>query len=143
CRKKGNLDASEEVILDGNELAQGHKFFSTGQQTPSDDANLLAYTTDTTGFREYHLFVKDLRSGRLLADRVGKVSSFAWATDNRTLFYVTEDHAKRPHKLWRHTLGRPRDDDELVCEEKDELYRLRVSRSRDKKYVFASVSSSN
>jgi oligopeptidase B len=142
CRKKEILDAPEEVILDANELAKGQKFFNVGPQVVSDDANLLAYSTDTTGFREYHLFIKDLRNGALLPDRLGKVASFAWAADNATLFYVTEDSAKRAHKLWRHTLGTPKDADALVYEEKDELFRLGIGRSRDKKLLIASVGSS-
>lgn len=142
CRKKEALEAPEEVILDGNALAKGEKFFSVGQQSVSDDANLLAYTTDTTGFREYQLYVKDLRSGAILPDRVGKVQSYTWGADNKTIFYVTEDAAKRGHKLWRHTLGTPKENDALLYEEKDELFRLFVSRTRDKKYVVASVGSS-
>jgi oligopeptidase B len=143
CRKKGSLEAPEEIILDANQLAKGHKFFSVGQQQVSDDANLLAYATDTTGFREYHLAIKDLRTGKNLPDQVGKIAGLAWAADNKTFFYVTEDHAKRAHKLWRHVLGTPKDSDVLVYEEKDELYRLGVGRSRDKKYIMASVASSN
>jgi oligopeptidase B len=142
CRKKGSMDAPEEILLDGNAMAKGHKFFSLGQQQVSDDANLLAYTTDTTGFREYELFIKDLRTGEVLPDRIGKVSSIAWAADNATIFYVTEDAAKRAHKLWRHRLGTPKDADVLVYEEPDELYRLGVSRTRDKKFLVASVASS-
>src|SRR5262245_9035479 len=142
CRKKGGPEADEQVILDANELAKGQKFLSVGVRDVSDDANLLAYTVDTTGFREYHLFVKDLPTGAVLPDRAGKVASVAWAADNKTVFYVTEDHAKRPHKLWRHALGTPKEQDAPVYEEKDELFRLSVGRSRDKKFVFASVRSS-
>jgi oligopeptidase B len=142
CRKKGSLDAAEEVLLDGNEMAMGHKFFSIGQQQVSDDANLLAYTSDTTGFREYQLFVKDLRTDATLPDRVGKVSSFAWAADNATLFYVTEDHAKRPHKLYRHALGQSKDKDEQIYEEKDELFRTSISRTPDRKYLLSGSRSS-
>src|SRR5262249_54307399 len=137
CRKRDNLDAPEEVILDANQLARGQKFLSVGAQNVSDDANLLAYTSDTTGFREYHLFIKDLRTGALLPDRVGKVASYTWAADNATIFYVTEDHAKRAHKLWRHALGTPKEADAPIYEEKDELFRLGVGRTRDKKYIIA------
>src|SRR5262245_49525305 len=138
CRKKGGLDAAEEVMLDANAMAEGHKFFNIGGTHVSDDGNLLAFGTDTTGFREYYLSVKDLRTGKILEERFVKAASAAWAADNRTLFYVTEDHAKRPHKLWRHIVGEPKDKDVLVNEEKDELYRLNVSRSRDRKYLFHS-----
>ncbi|MFL5339847.1 MAG: oligopeptidase B, partial [Gemmataceae bacterium] len=142
CRKKVGPKEAEEVLVDANELAKGQKFLSVQGYNVSDDANLLAYMMDTTGFREYHLFVKDLRSGEVLPDRVGKVAGFTWTADNKTVFYVTEDQAKRPHKLWRHVLGTPKDHDALVLEEKDELFRLSVNRSRDKKYVFAGSRSS-
>ncbi|HKB02249.1 MAG TPA: S9 family peptidase [Gemmataceae bacterium] len=141
CRKKGSLTAAEEVILDGNELAKGEKFLSVGLQRVSDDGNLLAFATDTTGFREYMLSVKDLRTGKLVETRFVKAPDAEWAADGKTLFYVTEDHAKRAHKLWRHTLGETKDKDALVYEEKDELFRVGVQRSRDRKYLFLSVGS--
>jgi oligopeptidase B len=140
CRKHGSLDAKEEVTLDLNELAKGHKFLSRGAYAVSDDTHLLAYSTDVTGFRNYTLYVKDLRTGALLPDRIEKVNAVAWAADNKTLFYVTEDAAKRPYRLYRHTLGNPKD--ELVYEEKDELYTLGIRRSRDRRYLFAVSESS-
>jgi oligopeptidase B len=139
CRKHGSLDAPEEVLLDLNEMAKGTKFLSLGSMAVSDDANLLAFVTDVTGFREYTLRVKDLRTGQVLPDRVDKVSSFAWAADNHTLFCVTEDAAKRPYQLRRHVLGETTD--QTVCEEKDELYRLTVRRSLDREYLFTNSTS--
>jgi oligopeptidase B len=140
ARKKGNLDATEEITLDLNELAKGQRFLGLGAYAVSDDGNLLAYSTDVTGFRQYTLHVKDLRTGELLPDRVEKVTSVAWAADNRTLFYTTEDAAKRSYRLYRHVLGGK--DDPLVYEEKDELFRIFANRSRDKKYLFVPSSSS-
>jgi oligopeptidase B len=134
CRKQGSLDAPEEVVLDLNELAQGEKFLSLAVYEVSDDGNLLAYTTDTTGFREYTLSVKDLRTGELLPDRVEKVGAVAWAADNRTLFYTTEDHAKRAYRLWRHRLGDT--SDTLLYEEGDERFRVSVTRCRSRAYLF-------
>jgi oligopeptidase B len=142
CRKKGSLEAAEEVMLDGNEMAKGHKFFSLGATAVSPDATKIAYVTDVTGFREYYLSVKDLNTGKLLEDRKVKVSNFAWAGDNATIFYVAEDAAKRPYRLMRHAVGGEAKD-EPVYEEKDELYRLGVRRSRDRKYLFAVSGSSN
>src|SRR6185295_13641131 len=78
CRKAGSVEAPEQVMLDLNELAQGHPFLSLGAATVSDDGRLLAYTTDLTGFREYTLYVKDLDTGVLLPDRVEKVSAVTW-----------------------------------------------------------------
>jgi oligopeptidase B len=136
CRKKGSLDAAEEVTLDVNALAEGHKFFSARPSSVSDDGTKLAFVSDTTGFREYFVSVKDLKTGKLIEDRFVKASDVEWAADNETLFYVTEDAAKRAHKLWRHTLGQPKDKDVLVYEEKDELFRLSVGRSKDRAYLF-------
>jgi oligopeptidase B len=142
CRKKGTLEAAEEVILDVNELAKGEKFLNVGGLHVSDDGNLLAFISDTTGFREYYVSVKDLKTGTMLETRFVKSSQVQWAADTVTLFYVTEDDAKRANKLWRHTLGQPREKDVLVYEEKDELFRLGLGRSRDRKYLFHSSHSS-
>jgi len=142
CRKQGSLTGAEEILLDVNRLAEGKKFISIRPEGASDDGRLYAYITDTTGFREYYLSIKDLQTGKLLEDRFVKVAGFTWAADNRTIFYVTEDAAKRPHKLFHHTVGEPKEHDKLVYEEKDELYRLGVHRTHDKKYlVQTSVSS--
>ena len=98
----------EQVILDGNQLAEGHAFFAIGATDITDDGRWLAYTTDTTGFRQYTLHIKDLETGETLAGEVERVGSVVWAADNRTLFYTVEDEEqKRQYQLWRHTLGTP------------------------------------
>ena len=135
CRKAGSWEAPEEVTLDLNRLAEGHEFLALGAYAVSDDGRRLAYSLDFTGARDYTLYVKDLASGELLADRIDKVSTVAWATDGKTLFYVLEDHAKRPFRLLRHRLGDPADD--LLFEENDELFRLHVWRSRSRRYLFS------
>ena len=135
CRKKGSQDAAEEIILDQNELAKGQKFMSVGTFAPSDDGNLLAYSTDNTGYRQYVLQVKDLRTGQLLPERIERVNGVVWATDNKTFFYVTEDAVtKRSDKFFRHVLGSDKND--LIYEEKDELFDIGVGRSLDKEIVF-------
>src|SRR5947208_11738567 len=91
CRKKGSMDAPEEILLDVNELAKGQKFMSLGAYNVSDDGNLLAYTTDNTGFRQFTLAVKDLSTGKLLPDHAERVHSVAWPNDNKTIFHTTED----------------------------------------------------
>ncbi len=98
----------EEILLDVNQLAAGKKFLSVRPVGASDDGRLYAYLSDVTGFREYYLSVKDLRTGRVLEDNFVKVSDVEWAGDNRTLFYVIEDAAKRPYKLFRHVVGQPK-----------------------------------
>src|SRR5262249_34692230 len=139
CRKAGSLDAEEQILLDLNELAKDHKFYSVNVRTVSDDGNLMAFTDDITGCREYTLRIKDLRTGKLLPDKLTKVDSVVWGSDNRMLYYVTEDEAKRPYRLWRHRLGDGQEQDTLLHEEKDELYDIDVARSRDRKYVFLNL----
>jgi oligopeptidase B len=143
CRKKGNLEAEEEVLLDVNKLAAGQKYMSAIPLEVSDDGKLYAYSTDTTGFREYYLSIKELATGKLLEDKLVKVVGFEWAPDNKTGFYVTEDAAKRPYRLYRHVIGEPKEKDVLVFEEKDELYRLNLHRSHDKKFLVQVSFSSN
>jgi oligopeptidase B len=134
CRKKGSMDAQEQVTLDLNEMAKGLKFLAVGSYTVSDDGNILAYSTDSTGYRQYTLHFKDLRSGEVLPDQIERVTSAVWAADNKTVFAVTEDQVtKRSDKFWRHTLGNSTND--LVFEEKDELYDIGVGRTRDRKYA--------
>ena len=135
CRKHGSLDAKEEVVLDQNELAKGFKFFSVGAFVPSDDGNLLAYSTDTTGYRQYKLQIKDLLTGRLLPETFERVGNVAWATDNKTVFFTTEDDVtKRSDKFFRYALGSDKTD--LIFEEKDELFDVSAARSRDQAIIF-------
>jgi oligopeptidase B len=136
CRKHGSLDASEEIMLEVNQLAIGESFMALGALTVSDDGNLLAYTTDTTGFRQYTLHMKDLRTGELLADQAHRVGSVVWTADNRTIFYSVEDEeTKRQFQVFRHVVGRPQAEDVLVYEEADERFNVGVGRTRDKKYM--------
>jgi len=134
ARKKGSLDAAEEITLDLNELAKGLKFLSLGSYRVSDDGNLLAYSTDSTGYRQYTLFIKDLRTGALLPEKIERVDTVMWATDNKTIFYVTEDNVtKRSDTFYRHVLGTPAYD--LVFHEPDELYDIGAFRTRDKAFI--------
>ncbi len=136
CRRKGSMDAPEEVLLDVNELAKGQIFMSLGEFEVSDDGNLLAYSTDNTGFRQYVLAVKDLRTGKTLPDHAERVGSVAWANDNKTFFYTIEDEkTKRQYQMYRHTAGTT-GADSLVYEEKDERFNVNVGKSRSKAYIF-------
>ncbi|RPI28587.1 MAG: S9 family peptidase [Acidobacteria bacterium] len=139
CRKKGSVDAPEQVTLDLNELAKGQKFTALGSYTVSDDAKLLAYSVDFTGFRQYKLQIKNLETGQVLPDTAEKVVSVAWAGDNKTLFYTVEDPAKRSYRLYRHGLAQTKDD--LVYEEKDELFEIGVHRTRSKEFVILDIGS--
>ena len=140
CRRKaatgGTYDerAAEELLLDQNELAKGLKFLSLGGMAVSEDCGTLLYSTDTTGFRQYKLFTKDLATGKVSAPLAERVTSFTWASDDRQVFFVTEDDlTKRSNQLWRLDLkgGKP----ELLFEEKDELYRMGIGRSKDRQFL--------
>jgi oligopeptidase B len=142
CRKKGSLDAKEEIVMDFNELAKGLPYLGTGNYEVSDDGNLFAYAIDTSGYREFTVYVKNLRTGNLLPDKIEKVSySLTWASDNKTLFYSTIDAAKRPYRIFSHVLGSPKD--ELVYEDKNEAYYVSAYRTRDKKYLLINSSATN
>jgi oligopeptidase B len=133
CRKKGNLDAREEIVLDLNALAKDKPYIDLGVYEVSPDGKLLAYSLDYSGFREYVLQFKNLETGEVYADRREKVDSVAWANDSRTIFYVTENKAKRSYRVYRHALGGKRDP--MLYEEKDELYSLGVETTRSEGYV--------
>ncbi len=129
-------------MLDVNELAKGEKFMSLGETDVSDDSNLLAYTTDNVGYRQYKLHIKNLRTGKLLPDTAERVDSLAWAADNKTLFYSTEDaQTKRSNLVYRHLLAAPAAGDPIVFNEKDERYSVDVDRTRDGKYLLLSSAS--
>ena len=134
CRTRVGQNA-EQVTLDVNELAKGQPFMDVDIYDFSPDGNLLAYSTDVTGFREYTLHIKDLSTGQLLADTVERISSCAWAADNKTLFYVVQDESKRPYRLYRHVLGAAKDD--LLFEETDRAFNLGVGKTRDEKFIVA------
>jgi oligopeptidase B len=141
CRKQGTAsapsdDAPEEVLLDGNQLAEGHAFFAIGATDITDDGRWLAYSTDTTGFRQYTLHIKDLTTGETLPGQVERVGSVTWAADNLTLFYTVEDEEqKRQYQLWRHKRGTPHSEDVLVYQDDDERFNLGVGRTRDGRYI--------
>ena len=136
CRKRGSLDAREEVYLDENALAAGKKFFALGGLQVSPDGQRVAYLQDTTALRVYTLLVKDLRTGQTLADTISEVMpDLAWANDNRTLFYSTADSARRTNAVWRHVLGQPHSGDVKVFQDDDVLNNVDVSRSKSGKFV--------
>jgi oligopeptidase B len=134
ARKKGNLDAPEEILIDVNQLAEGKKFMSISSFTVSDDSNILAYSTDDNGYRQYKLHVKDLRTGKTLQNVAERVGAVEWASDNKTLYYTTENDAKRQDRIYRHVVGT--DVHTLVLEEKDEMFDVWVERSRDGEWIF-------
>jgi oligopeptidase B len=123
------------VLLDQNQMAKPYKYFAIGDFSPSDDGNFLAFSTDTTGYRQYTLQIKDLRTGKMLPDKIERVTSSEWSNDGKYLFVSQEDPvSKRSDKIWRHAVGT--DKNELLFEEKDVLFDAGVSRSRDGKMLF-------
>jgi oligopeptidase B len=136
CRKYSGMEAAEETMLDMNQMAAGTDFLALGAVSVSDDGQWLAYSTDTTGFRQYTLHIKDLRTGEVLADDAQRVGSVVWAADSRTLFYTVEDEeTKRQFQLFRHVVGAPQAEDALLYEEADERFNIGAGRTRDGKYI--------
>ena len=137
CRKRGTLDAAEEVYFDQNEAAEGHAFYQLGALEVSPDHTLLAMLVDTSGYEAFVLQVKDLRTGAMRADRAEDLGfGLAWASDNATLFYETTDAAKRADQIWRHRLGDDRSRDVSVYRDEDVRFNVAVNRSRDGEYIF-------
>jgi oligopeptidase B len=142
CRRKARSEDAEAVLIDLNELAHGKTYVGLGTFAVNDDQNLLAYTIDYTGFRQYTLQIKDLRTGEILADTAERVASLAWAADNTTVFFTTEDEGtKRSDTLWRHVLGS--EGPELLYKEEDELFDIEIARTRDKAYVILAIESTD
>ncbi|MFM2085764.1 MAG: hypothetical protein RLZZ237_633, partial [Pseudomonadota bacterium] len=138
CRRPVGADgaydaqAAEEILLDQNKLAEGQKFFSVRAFSVSPNEQLLAYTTDTTGFRQYELHIKDLKTGKLLTDSMPRVTSLAWAADNATVLLVQEDATtKRSDRLFRLALGSTPQE---VYHEAVEQFAIGVGRTHDKKF---------
>jgi oligopeptidase B len=140
-RQPGTAFFDEQLLLNLNALAEGHSFFSVESFEVSEDNHLLAYSTDSTGFRQYVLQVKDLRTGTTFPERFERVTSAAWASDNRTLFYTVEDETtKRSHRLYRHVLGSS-ETDPLIFEETDERFRIAVERTRSGAFLLLTIAS--
>ncbi len=126
----------EEVLLDGNALAEGKKFFALGTFDVSPDGNWLAYSTDFDGDERFTLRIKDLRSGETLTDEVPDTAyGSAWSADASALFYITVDDAWRPFRVWRHTVGQPASADVVVYEEADERFWVGVELTRSEKFI--------
>ncbi len=142
CRRRGTMEAQEEVMLDGNKLAKGHEYFDLGYVERSLDDKLLAYAVDLDGSERHELRFRDLATGKDLDDVIrGVYYGSAWSADSNTFFYVMPDPAVRPYQVWRHVLGTPTKDDVLVMQEDDERFELSVEQTKSERYViFTSTS---
>jgi oligopeptidase B len=141
CRKHGSLAAPEEILLDSNAMAEGKKYFRVGNFLASPNHRLLAYSVDFDGDEAYTIHVKDLATGKLLADEIPNTYySLEWGNDNATFFYTVLDAAKRPYKVLRHTLGVK--DDALVYHETDERFTVELSKTSSRAYIQINIASS-
>lgn len=141
CRRR-RTGGDEEVVLDENELAEGHEYFAVANHAVSTDATLLAFATDDDGSERYTLRFRDLSTGKDLPDEVPDTYyGLAWAGDNRTVFYTKVDDTMRPHQLWRHAVGTPASDDVLVLQEDDGRFFLGVHLSLSERYVLVGLES--
>jgi oligopeptidase B len=135
------LEAQEELLLDANALAEGKKYFRIGNYAVSPNHKLLAYSTDYEGDENYTIRVMDLSNGNLLADEIANTYySLEWANDNATFFYTVLDPAKRPYKIFRHSLGSA--EDALVYHEEDERFTVELSKTSSRAYILIDIGSS-
>ena len=142
CRKHGSLSASEEIMLDGNLLAEGRKYFRLGNFELSPDHSLLAYSVDFEGDEAYTIRVKNLASGELLADEIPNTYySLAWTNDNQSFFYTVLDETKRPYRVYRHRLGTAAADDVLVHQEDDARFTASLAKTRSEKFIWLQLDS--
>ena len=136
-RKKESLSAREEILFDCNKLAKGQSYFQLGGLSISPDNKLAVFSTDVVGRRIYDIQIKNLETGKILSDKIEKVSGNAvWANDNKTIFYSSQDEVTlRSDKIFKHKLGSTQADDVLVYFEKDETYNVEVAKSKSRKYL--------
>ncbi len=143
CRKKESLDGAEEILLNVNEMAAGHEFYQVTGLEVSLNNNLLAFGVDTFSRRLYTIYFKDLSTGRILDDRIiNTAGTVAWSNDNSTVFYTIKDlQTLRSYKVMKHKLGSNASIDETVYEEQDDTYSAYVYKTKSKKYIMISLSS--
>ncbi len=136
-RCKETLEAAEEIIFDGNQMAKGHEYFKLGGIAVSPNNELAAYGVDTVSRRQYTLHLKNLKSGEVYDEAIENTTGGGvWANDNKTLFYTKKDPVTlRSDKIYKHKLGTPIDEDVLVFEEKDDTFSTFVYRTKSKKYL--------
>ncbi len=137
CRKLGNLDAEEEIMLNVNELAEGHTYYALGGLSLSPNNRYLAYGVDTVSRRKYTIYIKDLETGELLSDVIPVTTGGStWANDNSTLFYTKKDEQTlRSSAIYKHKMGSSADKDLLVYNEEDETYSTFIYKTKSEKYL--------
>jgi oligopeptidase B len=142
CRKRTGTDVPEEILIDLNQIAEKYDYLRLGIYEVSPDHNLLAYSLDTDGAENYVVYFKDLATGELLPDQLSETSyALEWANDCRTVFYTTQDDAKRSYKCFRHVLGTDPQDDELIYHEQDKRYSVYLDKTKDDAFLFLILNS--
>lgn len=142
CRKKGSIEADEEIILDHNVIAEGHEYCEIDELVVSPDHALLAYLVDTLASERFTLYVKDIENDTVFSESIPNTGyTFAWAADNKTIYYTVVDDAKRPYKVYRHTIGSDRATDEFIFHETDDALWLDVYSTKSKRYILILSSS--
>lgn len=142
CRRRGGMDAEEEVYLDENDLAEGHAFFFIGAMALSPSHTKCAYMADTDGSERYRLFVRDLVSGEVIDSRLHDIWDIVWGEEEDCVYYVVLDDVHRPYKVFKHTIGADPGDDVLLYHEKDPTYEyLRLSKTKSRKYIVITAQS--
>lgn len=137
CRKKGTMNAEEEIMLNQPQLADGHSYFAIGGSSVSPNNEMIVYGVDTVSRREYTLNFKNLSTGEMLEDKIDKTSGGAvWANDNKTVFYTKKDpQTLRQNRVYKHVIGTPESEDVLVFEETDETFYCWVTKSKSQEYI--------
>ncbi|WP_409559652.1 S9 family peptidase [Flavobacterium sp.] len=137
ARKKGSLDAKEEIMFDCNEMAKGHAYFQLGGLNVSEDNKWCAFGVDTVSRREYTIQIKNLETGEILPVKLEKTTGGStWAADNKTLFYTRKDLVTlRSEKIYKHKLGSDAKNDALVYHEKDDTFSVYIYKEKSKKYL--------
>ena len=136
CRKKESLENSEEILLNVNQMARGYSFYNVGGWDVSFDNSMIAFSVDTISRRKYTIYVKNLKSGEILPDKMDNTSgAVTWANDNKTLYYVTKDETLRPEKIHKHQLGTKTEKDEVVFHEQETIYGTFVYKSKSRQYI--------
>jgi oligopeptidase B len=138
CRKKGTMEAEEEILLNVNEMAKGHNYYSVAGYSVSTNNNLIAFGVDTVSRRKYTIHFKNLKTGEILPDKIPITSGrAAWANDNKTVFYTIKDEETlRSYKIMRHVLGTDLSSDKEIYDEKDVTFSTYVYKTKSKKYLF-------
>lgn len=142
-RRKGSMDAPEEILFNVNEMAKDYTYFNLNGLNVSENNQYAAFGTDTVSRRIYTIQIKDLKTGEILADKLENTTGGSvWAADNKTLFYTRKDETLRSYQIWKHTLGTPQSSDVLVFEEKDDTYNTYVYKTKSRKYIIIGSGSS-